>query len=435
MTSQQQVVSPNSADEFHRQCLSPSSQYSPTSSTTSFPKQKIRVLLLEKVSPSAVKMFEREGFQVECQVKASEQELIERIGDYHAIGVRSKTQLTPAILAAAKRLLVIGCFCIGTDQTDLDAAARRGVAVFNAPFANTRSVAELAIGEMIALARQFTDRSNECHNKKWNKQSSNCYELRGKTLCIIGYGHVGSQLSVLAEALGMRVQFYDVIPKLSLGLAVQRETLKDAMSDADFVSLHVPGTPETMNMIGATEISWMQKGAFFLNASRGKVVDLNAVKDALINKHLGGAAIDVFPYEPAAADEPFECPLQGLPNVILTPHIGGSTEEAQVQIGLEVASKMITFINTGASIGAVNLPELSLAPHKSTHRILNIHSNVPGMLRDVNNVLAEYNVVAQLLMTMGPVGYLIVDVEKGVSQEIKQKIAAIPKSIRTRLLY
>ena len=254
-------------------------------------------------------------------------------------------------------------------------------------------------------------------------------------LCIVGYGHVGSQLSVLAEAMGMKVQFYDIIPKLTLGLAAAKDSLEEALQGADFVSLHVPATPQTVGLIGAEQIQHMKKGAFFINAARGTVVDLNAVAAALKSGQLGGAAVDVFEKEPAGGDEAFHCPLIGLPNVILTPHIGGSTEEAQVSIGVEVASKMIAFINSGASIGSVNVPELSLPPHPTTHRILNIHANVPGVLRDVNHVLSDYNVVAQLLMTLGPVGYLIVDVERGVSGEIKAKIAKLKNSIKTRLLY
>ena len=365
----------------------------------------------------------------------SEAELQSRIGQFHALGVRSKTQLTAGVLRAASRLLCVGCFCIGTDQTDLDAAARQGIAVFNAPFANTRSVAELVIAELIALARQLADRSRECHSGRWNKKSRGCYEVRGKTLCIIGYGHVGSQLSVLAEAMGLKVCFFDIVPKLPLGLAQQRDSMQEAMAGADFVSLHVPATAETEHLIGAQQLAGMKRGSFLINASRGQVVELDSVAAALRSGQLAGAAIDVFEREPAGADESFSCALQGLPNVILTPHIGGSTEEAQVAIGLEVASKMVAFINSGASTGSVNLPELSLPPHPTSHRILNIHLNVPGVLRDVNSVLSDYNVVAQLLMTKQTVGYLIVDVERGVSHEIKDKIAAIRNSIRTRLLY
>ena len=265
--------------------------------------------------------------------------------------------------------------------------------------------------------------------------SRNCYEVRGKVLCIVGYGHVGSQLSILAEAMGMKVQFYDIVPKLTLGLAAAKDSLEEALEGADFVSLHVPATEQTQGLMGAQQLQRMKKGAFLINAARGSVVDLDAVAAALKSGHLGGAAIDVFEAEPADGTEPFSCPLIGLPNVILTPHIGGSTEEAQVAIGVEVAQKMIAFINSGASIGSVNLPELSLPPHPTTHRVLNVHANVPGVLRDVNHVLSDYNVVAQLLMTKGPVGYLIVDVERGDSSEIKQKIASLKHSIRTRLLY
>ena len=408
---------------------------SDTAISTSFPKKSIRVLLLERVSQSAVSIFAREGFQVDCEDKMSEEQLIARLPQYHALGVRSKTQLTARALQAATRLLTIGCFCIGTDQTDLDAASKSGICVFNAPFANTRSVAELVLCEMIALSRQLSDRSAECHAGVWNKQSSGCYEVRGKTVCIVGYGHVGSQLSVMAESTGLKVQFFDIVPKLALGLAEAKDSLDEALSGADFVSLHVPHTAQTVQLIGAEQIARMKRGAYLINAARGQVVDLDALAAAIKSGHLAGAAVDVFPVEPAAGDEPFECPLRGLPNVILTPHIGGSTSEAQVAIGVEVANKMVSFINSGASVGSVNLPELSLPPHPTTHRILNIHANVPGVLRDVNHVLADYNVVAQLLMTLGSVGYLIVDVERGVSAEIKAKIAKLNKSIKTRLLY
>ena len=265
--------------------------------------------------------------------------------------------------------------------------------------------------------------------------SRHCYEVRGKVLCIVGYGHVGSQLSVLAEAMGMKVQFYDIVPKLTLGLAQAKDSLDDALQGADFVSIHVPATEQTAGLIGSAQLARMKKGAFLLNAARGSVLNLQAVAAALKSGQLGGAAVDVFEAEPADSAEPFDCPLIGLPNVILTPHIGGSTEEAQVAIGAEVAAKMVSFINSGASVGSVNLPELSLPPHPTTHRVLNVHANVPGVLRDVNHVLSDYNVVAQLLMTKGPVGYLIVDVERGVSGEIKDKVAQLKHSIKTRLLY
>ena len=440
MTAMNQVLSP----------LSSLSNGPPSFPVTSYPKAKIKVLLLERISHSAIHAFVREGYHVETADSMSEEELIKNIPQYHVLGVRSKTQVTAAVLTAAKKLLTVGCYCIGVDQTDINAASLSGVCIFNAPFANTRSVAELVIGEMVILARQVADRSAECHRGLWNKQSSNCYELRGKTLCIIGYGHVGSQLSILAEAMGMIVRFYDIVPKLALGRAESFETLQTAITGAHFVSLHVPATPQTNHLIGETELGWFEKGAYLINAARGNVVDLDALTAALKAKKLNGAAIDVYPDEPADKSVPFECPLRGLPNVILTPHIGGSTEEAQVAIGTEVAGKQIAYINTGTTIGAVNFPELQL-PHTHTHevkdvntgktmtttvhRILNVHKNIPGVLRDVNSVLSEYNVVAQMLMTLGAVGYLIVDVDKEVSAEIKVKIAQLKSSIKTRILY
>jgi D-3-phosphoglycerate dehydrogenase len=402
---------------------------------TSYPKSKIKVLLLEKIAQSAVDIFVREGFDVETVEKLPEEVLLEKVKDIHILGVRSKTQVNKKLLDSAKKLIATGCFCIGTDQTDLEAAAAKGVATFNAPFANTRSVAELVLGELICLARQLFDRSSECHNKIWNKNSSNCYEVRGKTLCIIGYGHVGSQLSILAEAFGMRVVFYDILPKLSLGLAQSCNSLLEAVSVADFVSLHTPATSETQNLIGAKEIAAMKKGAYLVNASRGTVVDINAAAEALRSGHLGGAAFDVYPYEPAGAGEEFKSPLQGLKNVILTPHVGGSTEEAQIAIGKEVASKLVQYLNTGNSVGAVNIPELALPSNSKTHRILNIHHNQPGFLKAMNEALSDYNISAQMLMTLGAVGYLIIDVDKGMSDEIKEKIMQLKLSIKTRILY
>lgn len=409
---------------------------SPSPDITSYPKSQIKVLLLEKISKAAAQLFINEGFNVEVIDKSPPHEvLLEKISSAHAIGVRSKTILDAGVLAHAKRLLAIGCFCIGTDQVDLPTAATNGTAVFNAPFANTRSVAELVLGELLMLARQVFDRCGECHRGTWNKSSAGCVEVRGKTLAIIGYGHVGSQLSVLAEALGMHVQFYDVVPKLPLGNAVAKESLAAAISTADFVSIHVPAEPGTVNLIGAKEFELMKKGTFFINASRGSVVDVNAAAAALRSGHLAGGAFDVFPEEPSAAGDPFNCALQGCKNTILTPHIGGSTEEAQVAIGREVATKMIQFINAGSSLGSVNLPELALPRVTGTHRILNIHQNRPGVLKEINHQLAEVNVVAQMLMTRGPVGYLIVDVDRSVSREVKKSISAISASIKTRILY
>jgi len=288
---------------------------------------------------------------------------------------------------------------------------------------------------MIMLARQAADRSNECHRGIWNKISSNCYEVRGKTLGIVGYGHVGSQLSVLSEALGMKVVYYDVVPKLPLGNAVSLSSLEALLQQSDFVSLHVPATPETKHLIGEQQLKLMKRGSYLVNASRGQVVDIPPLAEALRTGYLSGAAVDVFPYEPTGKDEPFKSELQGCPNTILTPHIGGSTEEAQLTIGKEVSTKMISYINTGTSVQAVNLPELSLPHNPKTHRILNVHENVPGVLRDINSVVAEYNVVSQMLMTMGPVGYLIVEVDRAVSHEVKKKISKLKTSIKTRILY
>lgn len=410
--------------------------FSGSSVPTSYPKNKIKILLLERISPIAIQQFINEGFQVETMDKAAtEEQLLAKLPDVHAIGVRSKTQLTEKVLKVAIKLLAIGCFCIGTDQTDLATASTLGQCVFNAPFANTRSVAELVLGELIMLARQVCDRSGECHKGGWNKSAAGCVEVRGKTLAIIGYGHVGSQLSVLAEALGMSVVFYDIIPKLPLGNAVAKSTMEETIKCADFVSLHVPADISTSNLMDETHIRMMKKGAFLINAARGTVVDVHAAAAALKDGHLGGAAFDVFPDEPAAVGDKFSSPLQGCPNTILTPHVGGSTEEAQIAIGKEVAVKMISYINTGASLGSVNLPELSLPPHKATHRVLNIHRNVPGVLREVNLALSEYNVVAQVLETRGPIGYMIIDVDKEVAKEIKERINALNTSIKTRILY
>lgn len=362
--------------------------------------------------------------------------MIEQIKTVHAVAVRSRTKLTSDILKHARKLLAVGCFCIGTDQTDLLAASKQGIVVFNSPYANTRSVAELVICEAIALARQMFDRSMELHQSgKWNKQSSSCFEVRGKTLGIIGYGHVGSQLSILAESLGMHVKFYDIVPKLSLGNAIAVQTLEELLSTSDFVTLHVPATPDTNSMISTREIQLMKRGSYLINASRGKVVDVGAAANALRSGHLSGGAFDVYPYEPQGNDEPLQSELIGCRNVILTPHIGGSTEEAQAAIGQEVARKIITYINSGSTLGAVNMPEMSLPIHTQSHRILNIHKNQPGVLRDVNNVLAEYNVVGQMLMTAGPVGYLIADIDKSASKEVKERIAQLSSNIKTRILY
>eukprot|EP01133_Synstelium_polycarpum_P014972 gene14972-17703_t len=365
----------------------------------------------------------------------NEEQLMEKIKDVHVLGLRSKTKVTDKVLNEAKRLLAIGCFCIGTDQVDLAVAESRGVPVFNSPFCNSRSVAELIIAEIILLSRKLGDRNKEMHQKIWRKESKNCHEIRGKTLGIIGYGHIGSQLSVLAEAMGMNVIYYDTSRKLPLGNSKPCLDMKTLLETANFVSLHVPDTESTRNMIGEEELNTMKRGSYLLNASRGKVVVIEALAAALKSGHIAGSAVDVYPSEPEANCADWENVLQNCPNTLLTPHIGGSTEEAQEAIGLEVSDLINQFINTGASEGSVNFPEISIRYSENTHRILNIHQNRPGVLRDINNILAEFNVTSQILSTRKQIGYIIADVDKEASKEIKRLIASIPASIRTRVLY
>ncbi|KAM9968493.1 hypothetical protein ACTFIW_002934 [Dictyostelium discoideum] len=404
--------------------------------TTSFPKDKIKILLLENIHIAAIKQFEEQGFQVESiSSSLPEDKIIEKIKDVHVLGLRSKTKVTEKILSEAKRLLAIGCFCIGTDQVDLIEAEKRGVPVFNSPFCNSRSVAELIICEIITLSRKLGDRSTEMHNKIWRKESANCHEIRGKTLGIIGYGHIGSQLSVLAEAMGMSVLYYDIARRLPLGNSKMCPDMKTLLENSNFVTLHVPDTKETVGLIGEEEINTMKKGSYLLNASRGKVVQITHLANALRSGHLAGAAVDVYPEEPSANCKDWECELQKCPNTILTPHIGGSTEEAQEAIGLEVSDLIVQFINSGASAGSVNFPEIALPVSPSTHRILNIHNNKPGVLRDINNILSEFNVSAQVLSTRKQIGYIIADVDSEASKEIKKKISSLPNSIKTRVLY
>lgn len=405
---------------------------------TSYPKDQIKILLLENIHPLAVDIFKSEGFQVERLSKAlGAEELSLKLRDVHVLGIRSKTQVTKEVLAHANRLLTIGCFCIGTNQVDLGEAKRRGIPVFNAPFGNTRSVAEMVISEIIALARQLFQRSAEVHSGTWKKVSDHCFEVRGKTLGIIGYGNIGSQVSTLAEALGMRVVFYDIVTKLPLGNARNCNRLQDLMQESDFVTLHVPATPLTHLMMGSEQLKMMKKGAHLVNASRGTVVDIEALASALKEGHLAGAAIDVYPEEPEANSNDFKTALQGISNVILTPHIGGATEEAQANIGAEVPSSLIRYVNTGCSNGAVNFPQVDLAPTKDSHRILNAHKNVPGVLREINKIVSDLgaNVDAQALATDAEIGYLVLDTNKDLSSEIKAKIEALSTSIKTRVLY
>jgi D-3-phosphoglycerate dehydrogenase len=405
---------------------------------TSFPKDRIKVLLLENVHSSAHQIFGAERFQVEALKHAlKEEELVQKMADVHVLGIRSKTQISERVLEAGKRLLSVGCFCIGTNQVNVGAANKLGIPVFNAPFSNTRSVAELMISEIIMLSRQLGDRSREVHRGVWKKISADCHEVRGKTLGIIGYGHIGRQLGVLAEALGISVLFFDTMSKLPMGNNRSVATLDELLAESDFVSLHVPATPQTKNMIGAAELARMRKGSYLLNASRGTVVDIAALAEALKLGHLGGAAIDVFPVEPESNDQPFKSELMELPNVILTPHIGGSTSEAQEAIGREVAVALTKFVNGGATTGAVNFPTVELAHEPGTHRILNVHRNVPGVLSDINGIVSRLkaNIHSQLLATDAQIGYLIMDLDNDVSNDVRRDISALPTNVRTRILY
>ena len=409
-----------------------------TTPATSFPKSEIKILLLENVHPVAAEAFRSEGFQVEALKTAlPEAELAQRVRDVHVLGIRSKTQVTNAVLDEGRRLLTVGAFCIGTNQIALGHASRGGVPVFNAPFSNTRSVAELILAEIVILSRQVGDRSREVHEGRWRKVAVGSHEVRGRTLGIIGYGHIGSQIGVLAEAFGMRVVFFDIAARLPMGNNRALARLEDVLDTADFVTLHVPETAQTKNMIGADELARMKRGACLLNASRGSVVELDALAEAIKRGHIGGAAVDVYPEEPEANGDGFASPLRGLPNVILTPHIGGSTEEAQEAIGREVSAAVIKYINTGSTTGAVNFPAVELPLAKDTHRILNVHKNVPGVLRDINRIVSDHNanIRAQLLSTDPDIGYLIMDLDQDVSQDVKRGVAGLPTSIKTRILF
>jgi D-3-phosphoglycerate dehydrogenase len=404
----------------------------------SFPPQKMKILLLEGIHPACVERFAQSGYQAELHAAAlSEDELCEKIASVHLLGIRSKTQVTERVLQRGRNLLSIGCFCIGTDQVDLAAASSLGVPVFNAPFSNTRSVAELTLAEMIMLARRAAHKSQLMHKGVWEKSAEGCVEVRNKTIGIVGYGHIGPQVGLLAEAFGMRVYFYDILGKLPLGNAAPVSSLDELLALSDFVTLHVPDTAETRNMIGKSQLDKMRPGSFLLNLSRGRVVDLDAVAEALRTGRLGGAGVDVFPEEPKSNDEPFSCQLSGLDNVILTPHIGGSTAEAQRNIGLEVGNTLVKFTETGSTTGSVNFPQVELPLVRESHRILNIHKNVPGVLSSINRIIAEVgaNIRAQYLSTLGDVGYLIIDLDREISVAVKDQIDALETSIRTRLLF
>ncbi|NOT90836.1 phosphoglycerate dehydrogenase [Ferruginibacter sp.] len=406
---------------------------------TSYPKEKINILFLENISDVAVKFFNAAGYATVKKISGalSEEELIAAVKNVHLLGIRSKTQVTKKVLEAAEKLQAIGCFCIGTNQVDLKEATKKGVAVFNAPYSNTRSVAELVIGASIILIRKIIDKNKAAHEGIWNKDASGSYELRGKTLGIIGYGNIGSQLSVLAEGLGMKVIFYDVETKLPLGNAEDKKTLKDLVSHSDIVTLHVPEQENTKNLINKNNLKYFKKGSILINYARGEVVDLDALAKFLKEGHLGGAAIDVFPWEPEKNGDRFTSPLQGLSNVLLTPHIGGSTQEAQQNIGDDVSNKLFNYLEKGISYGSHTVPALSLPPQEGTHRILHIHNNVPGVLSEINTQLSKHkiNILGQYLKTNEAIGYVVLDVDKGLSKNAVELLRKVKATIKVRVLY
>jgi D-3-phosphoglycerate dehydrogenase len=405
--------------------------------TLSYPKNRIKVLLLENPDARAAELFRQEGYQVE-EVKGAldEDELIARIEGVSILGIRSKTQVTAKVLAAANRLIAIGAFCIGTNQIDLPEAMRRGVAVFNAPFSNTRSVVELTLAELIILARRIPEKNPKMHQGEWDKSASGSFEIRGKTLGIIGYGNIGAQLSVVAEAVGLKVIYYDMAEKLQLGNALKAKSLEEMLPQADIVTLHIDGRPENQDFFGAKEFALMKPGALFINNARGHVVDVPALAAALRSGQLGGAAIDVFPYEPKTNAESFESELRGLPNVLLTPHIGGSTAEAQRNIAEFVPERIMEYINTGNTQQSVNFPNIQL-PTQQAHRLIHIHANVPGVLANINNVLAQHhvNILGQYLKTNELIGYVITDINKQYDQDVIQALRAVEHTIKFRVLY
>ncbi|MGY5450496.1 phosphoglycerate dehydrogenase [Agarivorans sp. MS3-6] len=402
-------------------------------------KEKIKVLLLEGLHPSSLQSFQSAGYENVEMIKTSlaEDDLIEKIKDVHFIGIRSRTDLNERVLAAANKLVAIGCFCIGTNQVDLKAAQQKGIPVFNAPFSNTRSVAELVLGEIILLLRGIPEKNAKAHRGEWIKSADNSYEARGKKLGIIGYGHIGTQLSILAETLGMQVYYYDIENKLSLGNATQVADLDQLLAMSDVVSLHVPETAQTKYMFGEAQFAAMKQGSILINASRGTVVDIDALVSVLENKKLAGAAIDVFPTEPKSNKEAFESPLLAFDNVILSPHVGGSTQEAQENIGIEVASKMAKYSDNGSTLSAVNFPEVALPGHTGTSRLLHIHHNQPGVLTKINLAFAEdsINIAAQYLQTNDSIGYVVIDVETAQSEQAIAKLKEIEGTIRARILH
>ena len=408
-------------------------------SNTSLEKSKIRILLLEGVHQSAIDTLNAAGYtNIEYLTHSlAEDELIEKIADAHFVGIRSRTQLTENVFEAAKKLVAVGCFCIGTNQVDLKAATRRGIAVFNAPYSNTRSVAELVLAQAILLLRGVPEKSAKAHRGEWLKSAKNSYEIRGKKLGIIGYGSIGTQFSVLAEALGMDVYFYDVVSKLPLGNATQVGTLQELLNIADVVSLHVPETPATKYMFGAEQFAQMKPGSILMNASRGTVVDIDALAEAISSGKLLGAAVDVFPVEPKSNAEEFVSSLRGFDNVILTPHVGGSTMEAQENIGREVGEKLSMYSDNGTSVSSVNFPEVALPSHPNQHRLLHIHENVPGVMSEINQVFSEngINICGQYLQTKEDIGYVVIDVDKEYSELALEKLKSVKGTIRCRVLF
>jgi D-3-phosphoglycerate dehydrogenase / 2-oxoglutarate reductase len=406
---------------------------------TSYPKEKVRILFLENISDVAVKNFRQHGYvKVEKISKAlTEEQLISEIKDVHILGIRSKTEITENILEAGKKLQAIGCFCIGVNQVDLRAATKNGIVVFNAPYSNTRSVAELVIGAAIMLIRRIPDKNKAAHEGIWLKEAKGSYELRGKILGIIGYGNIGSQVSVLAESLGMKVIFYDVETKLPLGNAEDAKSLKDLLGRADVISLHVPETSHTRNLINKNTLKHFKKGAILINYARGEVVDLPALRKSIVDGHIGGAAVDVFPFEPERNGDRFQTPLQDCPNVLLTPHIGGSTEEAQQNIGEDVSVKLFNYLEKGITNGSHTVPALALPPQEGSHRILHIHKNVPGVLSEINTQLSKHNIniLAQYLKTNDEIGYVVLDVDKKISTQAFQLLKEVRETIKARMLY
>jgi D-3-phosphoglycerate dehydrogenase len=406
---------------------------------TSYPKEKIRILFLENISEEAVKYFRNQGYaNVEKINKSlSEEDLIKEVKNVHILGIRSKTRITKNVLDAAKKLQAIGCFCAGVNQVDLKEASRKGVVVFNAPYSNTRSVAELVIGTAIMLLRRVPDKDKAAHNGLWMKDSKNSYELRGKTMGIIGYGNIGMQVSVMAEVLGMKVIFYDEEKRLPLGNAEEKKSIKDLVANADVVTLHMPETPKTRNFINSNILKQFKKGCILINFARGRLIDAEALKAAILEGQMGGAAIDVFPDEPEKKGEPFASVLQHVPNVLLTPHIGGSTEEAQHNIGEDVSIKLFNYLEKGITTGSHSIPALTLPPHEESHRILHIHKNVPGVVSEINTMLSKnkINILGQYLKTNDEIGYVVLDVDQQISSRALQLLKDVKQTIKARMLY